>query len=375
MNGRIFLTDILTKHHITLWEQDKIVLFRQTLLNWYDNNKRDLPWRRTNDPYAIWVSEIMLQQTQVVTVIPYFTRFMSLFPTIEHLANAPEDVLLKTWEGLGYYSRVRNMQTAAKQIMTQFNGKMPNNYKDILSLKGIGTYTAGAIASIAFGLPIPAVDGNVMRIMARLFEINLDIGEAKNKKVFEYLVSQLIDPKRPGDFNQALMDLGSDICSAKNPKPELSPLKSFNQAYQNGTMHIYPIKAKKSKPVDVFYHAYVIENNKGDILLQQRQNNGLLANMWLFPLVEVANFNETTNTVDTANINKTKDLPVMTISEDESGVDDVYIGEITHIFSHLKWHIKVYKRKQHNFEGVWVNKADLKRYPLPTPQQKMMRLL
>ena len=160
----------------------------------------------------------MLQQTQVQTVIPYYERFLDWFPTVKDLAEAPEEKLLKAWEGLGYYSRVRNMQNAAQQIMTDFAGQFPDTYDNIAKLKGIGPYTAGAISSIAFDLPEPAVDGNVMRVMARLFEVNYDIGDPKNRKIFQAIMEILIDPDRPGDFNQALMDLGSDIESAKNPE-------------------------------------------------------------------------------------------------------------------------------------------------------------
>lgn len=352
------MTNILTEHGITLWNSKKIEKFRRTLLDWYDLNKRDLPWRRTNNPYAIWVSEIMLQQTQVVTVIPYYKRFMSTFPTIQALASAPSDVLLKTWEGLGYYSRVRNMQTAAQQIVALYNGNMPQTIEEIRSLKGIGPYTAGAIASIAFGLPEPAIDGNVMRVMARLFEINLDICNPKNRKVFDYLVRQLIDPKRPGDFNQALMDLGSDICSAKNPKPELSPIKEFNAAYQHGTMAIYPIKEKKKKPTDVFYTAYVIQNAEGAYFMQQRQNTGLLANMWQFPMIE----HKPQQLLD-------RSTPYHTLHHQES------IGSITHIFSHLKWHIHLIPIHESTFEGQWIHPKDFHKYPMGTPQLKLFDLL
>lgn len=352
------MTSLLKEHGIQLWNATKIEAFRQTLLAWYDKNKRDLPWRRTNDPYAIWVSEIMLQQTQVVTVIPYFERFMSLFPTIQTLANAPEDILLKSWEGLGYYSRVRNMQKAAQQIVEQFNGLMPNNIKDIQSLKGIGPYTAGAIASIAFNLPEPAVDGNVMRVMARLFEIHLDIGEAKNRKVFEELVRHLIDPNRPGDFNQALMDLGSDICSAKNPKPEISPIRDFNAAYQNGTMEIYPIKKNKVKSKDIFYTAYVIQNDKGGYFMQQRAQSGLLANMWQFPMIERQIQNRLAEETRAYQLERTQP-----------------IGEVTHQFSHLKWHITLVSAQESTFEGQFIHPKDFDKYPMATPQIKLLNLL
>ena len=174
----------LEKYGVTMWEEDKVCSFRQKLLAWYDANKRDLPWRRSKNPYHIWVSEIMLQQTRVDTVIPYYERFLEWFPTVESLAIAPEERLLKAWEGLGYYSRVRNMQTAAQQIMNEFDGEFPSTYEGISSLKGIGPYTAGAISSIAFNLPQPAVDGNVMRVLARLFEVNGNLDRSRKTRRF-----------------------------------------------------------------------------------------------------------------------------------------------------------------------------------------------
>lgn len=266
----------LKDYGIEMWEKEKILSFRRTLLAWYDKEKRDLPWRRTTDPYHIWVSEIMLQQTQVVTVIPYYQRFLEWFPTVADLAQAPEERLLKAWEGLGYYSRVRNMQAAAQQIMTDFAGQFPTTYEDIRRLKGIGPYTAGAIASIAFNLPEPAVDGNVMRVMARLFEVDYDIGDPKNRKIFQEIMEILIAPDRPGDFNQALMDLGTDIESAKNPRPDESPIRFFSAAYLNGTMDKYPIKNPKKKPRPVYLYAYIIRNEKGDFLLEKNTKEGLL---------------------------------------------------------------------------------------------------
>lgn len=259
----------LETYGITMWDAKKIDDFRRTLLNWYDQEKRDLPWRRSNNPYHIWVSEIMLQQTQVQTVIPYYYRFLEWFPTVEALAHAKEDKLLKAWEGLGYYSRVRNMQKAAQQIMSEHNGIFPSSYQAISSLKGIGPYTAGAISSIAFNLPEPAVDGNVMRVMARLFEVNYDIGDPKNRKIFQAIMELLIDPIRPGDFNQALMDLGTDIESAKTPKPDQSPIKFFCAAYLNGTYDKYPIKEPKKKPRPIQIEAFVLHNSKGEFLLEK----------------------------------------------------------------------------------------------------------
>lgn len=349
---------LLATYGIAVWEEEKIEDFRRTLLNWYDKHKRILPWRDIQNPYYTWVSEIMLQQTQVVTVIPYYLRFIKTLPTIKDLAKAPETTLLKLWEGLGYYSRVRNMQTAAQQIMTNFNGQMPDNLKDISTLKGIGSYTAGAILSIAFNQAQPAVDGNVMRVMARLFEINLDIADPKNKKIFELLVSLLIDPNRPGDFNQALMDLGSDICSAKNPKPEISPIKDFNAAYLNNTMAIYPIKTKKQKQKDVFYTAYVIENEKGEFLFQQRENSGLLANLWTFPMLEHQTINHSA------------------IEKTENNTNNIKIGKVTHTFTHLKWHIDIVLSSDlKQFEGKFIAPNHFKDYPMPTVQIKILKYL
>ena len=282
----------LEKYGVSMWEEEKILSFRQKLLGWYDENKRDLPWRRSKNPYHIWVSEIMLQQTRVDTVIPYYERFLEWFPTVETLANAPEERLLKAWEGLGYYSRVRNMQAAAQQIINDFNGDFPSTYEGISSLKGIGPYTAGAISSIAFNLPQPAVDGNVMRVLARLFEVNHDIGNPSNRKIFQAMMEILIDPERPGDFNQALMDLGSDIEAPVNPRPEDSPVKDFSAAYQNGTMDRYPIKAPKKKPVPVYLNALVVQNAKGQFLLEKNESEKLLAGFWHFPLIEVDEFSK-----------------------------------------------------------------------------------
>ena len=202
---------------IEMWHEEKIEAFRQTLLDWYDREGRaDLPWRRDKEPYHVWVSEIMLQQTQVQTVIPYFERFMKNFPTITDLAMAPEQRLLKTWEGLGYYSRVRNMQKAAQQVVNDYDGVWPSDMQALQQLTGIGPYTAAAIASISFDEPVPAIDGNAFRVFARLFKIDADIAQAKTRKIFFEVGQRLIDPERPGDFNQAIMDLGSSYMSAKN---------------------------------------------------------------------------------------------------------------------------------------------------------------
>ena len=375
----------LEKYGVTMWEEDKILSFRQKLLTWYDANKRDLPWRRSKNPYHIWVSEIMLQQTRVDTVIPYYERFLDWFPTVESLANAPEERLLKAWEGLGYYSRVRNMQTAAQQIMSEFEGKFPSTYEGISSLKGIGPYTAGAISSIAFNLPQPAVDGNVMRVLARLFEVNHDIGNPSNRKIFQAMMEILIDPDRPGDFNQALMDLGSDIEAPVNPRPEESPVKEFSAAYQHGTMNRYPIKAPKKKPIPIYLKALVVQNSQGQFLLEKNESEKLLAGFWHFPLIEVDDFSDQNQDLDLFSqvaepILQLGPSPQESFEQDydlEVDWQDLRFEEVKHIFSHRKWHIQIIAgrvaetQEYADREVLWLSPEEFINYPLAKPQQKI----
>ena len=375
----------LEKYSVTMWEEDKILSFRQKLLAWYDENKRDLPWRRSKNPYHIWVSEIMLQQTRVDTVIPYYERFLDWFPTVESLANAPEERLLKAWEGLGYYSRVRNMQTAAQQIINEFEGKFPSTYEGISSLKGIGPYTAGAISSIAFNLPQPAVDGNVMRVLARLFEVNHDIGNPSNRKIFQAMMEVLIDLDRPGDFNQALMDLGSDIEAPVNPRPEESPVKDFSAAYQHGTMNRYPIKAPKKKPIPIYLKALVVQNSQGQFLLEKNESEKLLAGFWHFPLIEVDEFSDQTQDLDLFSqvaepIQELGPSPQESFEQDydlEVDWQDLRFEEVKHIFSHRKWHIQIIAgrvtetQEYADREVLWLSPEEFINYPLAKPQQKI----
>ena len=375
----------LENYGVTMWEEEKILSFRQKLLAWYDENKRDLPWRRSKNPYHIWVSEIMLQQTRVDTVIPYYERFLDWFPTVESLANAPEERLLKAWEGLGYYSRVRNMQTAAQQIMNEFEGKLPSTYEGISSLKGIGPYTAGAISSIAFNLPQPAVDGNVMRVLARLFEVNHDIGNPNNRKIFQAMMEVLIDPDRPGDFNQALMDLGSDIEAPVNPRPEESPVKDFSAAYQHGTMDRYPIKAPKKKPIPIYLKALVVQNSQGQFLLEKNESEKLLAGFWHFPLIEVDDFSDQTQDLDLFSqvaepILELGPSPQESFEQDydlEVDWQNLRFEEVKHIFSHRKWHIQIIAgrvtetQEYTDREVLWLSPEEFSNYPLAKPQQKI----
>ncbi|MCY7153314.1 A/G-specific adenine glycosylase [Streptococcus mitis] len=374
----------LKEYGIVMWPEEKIISFREKLLAWYDENKRDLPWRRSKNPYHIWVSEIMLQQTRVDTVIPYYERFLDWFPTIESLATAPEERLLKAWEGLGYYSRVRNMQAAAQQIMTDFGGQFPNTYEGISSLKGIGPYTAGAISSIAFNLPEPAVDGNVMRVLARLFEVNHDIGIPSNRKIFQAMMEILIAPERPGDFNQALMDLGSDIESPVNPRPEESPVKDFSAAYLNGTMDRYPIKAPKKKPVSIYLKALVVKNTQGQFLLEKNESEKLLAGFWHFPLIEVDNFSQEEQfdlfhqvAEESVNFGPSPEESFQQDYDLEVDWLNLHFDTVKHVFSHRMWHIQIVAGQVSDFHGFsdrevrWLSPEEFKNYPLAKPQQKI----
>lgn len=380
-----------SEHRWEAWDKVKLDSFHKDFITWYEKEKRNLPWRVNLDPYRIWISEIMLQQTRVDTVIDYYYRFMEWFPTIQALAEAPEDKLLKAWEGLGYYSRARNLKIAAQQIMSEFNGKMPETITEIRQLKGIGPYTAGAIGSIAFQLPEPAIDGNVMRVVSRLFQISDDIAKASSRKVFEQAMYQIIDKKRPGDFNQALMDLGSGTCTPTSPKCEKCPIQSYCLSYEKNTMTDFPVKSKKVKPKDVYYLAGIIENKQQEFLLNQRESTGLLANMWLFPIEEVSKkqFESLQENFEKENKQMTLDFSEQSmVAEEEIDIFADYaqvvwqkkiIGEVTHVFSHLKWHILVFYGRQigplelQNNQR-WILPTDFPDLVFPKPQQKMVEL-
>lgn len=373
------------KYGIDIWDEATTEAFQKTLLDWYDEEKRDLPWRRTSDPYKIWVSEIMLQQTQVITVIPYYERFLEKYPTIKDLAESNEDELLKIWEGLGYYSRVKNMRFAANQIMEQFDGEFPSKPKDIQSLKGVGPYTAGAISSIAFNLPEPAVDGNLMRVLARLFEIDLDVKKQSNRKVFEAVTRAIIDQNRPGDFNQALMDLGATISTPKNYNPELSPVKEFDRSYLNETWEKYPVSSKNKKAKPVTYFALIIKNQDGDYLLEKRPNKELLANMWTFPLVSENQLEksdwkrigqETYEVLNNTDIIMIQDI-IKTTYHVKTNLSNQINGVVTHVFSHLKWTIYLLDGVTNSVnleipdQCEWVSEDVIDDYVFPVVQQKM----
>ncbi len=297
----------------------------QALLQWYDAIKRDLPWRKTRDPYCIWLSEIMLQQTRTETVKGYYARFLSQFPTVAALAAAPQEHVLKVWEGLGYYSRARNLQKAAQVITERHGGVFPSVYEDILSLPGIGPYTAGAIGSIAFGLPVPAIDGNVYRVASRFFGVRENIGHPSVQKQIRQLVAQSIPLERPGDYNQALMELGATLCCPGAPDCARCPWHSLCDACREGDAASLPVHEKKRPPrqMDV---AVCLLTYKEQILVCRRRER-MLNGLYVFWLIE-----------DESSIERAQALLC------ESGLPCRFaasMGEARHVFTHRVWNMRI----------------------------------
>ena len=263
--------------------------FTRSVLSWYDAGHRDLPWRHTKDAYRIWISEIMLQQTRAETVVSYYERFLARYPDVYALADAPEEELLKAWEGLGYYSRARNLQKAARILMER-GGALPASYEELLALPGIGEYTAGAVASIAFGLPVPAVDGNVMRVLARLLAIDTDVLRPAAKKAFTAIAREMIPRDQPGTFNQAVMELGETLCLPNTqPKCGECPLRNVCKAHSLGRERDYPVRSpKKARTVEERTVLVLLAMLGGErrVLLHKRSGSGLLAGLWELPNVE-----------------------------------------------------------------------------------------
>ena len=282
--------------------------FSNTLVHWYLQNKRDLPWRNSVNPYPIWLSEIMLQQTRVAQGMPYFLRFTERFPTVFDLANADEQEVLKLWQGLGYYSRARNLHKTAQIVANEFNGKFPDTYIDLLKLKGIGEYTAAAIASFAYNENVPVVDGNVFRVLARYFDIETDIASSKAKKEFSSLAKELLPNGKANIFNQAIMEFGALQCVPKNPNCTVCVLNDSCLALKNNKVAQLPVKLKKTKVQQRFFNFLIFKDEKGNTLLHKRTQKGIWHNLYEFPLLE---------TVDNSN-----DLEIIQLIENSSFVEN-----------------------------------------------------
>ena len=260
--------------------------FSKKILHWYQENKRELPWRQTNDPYKIWLSEVMLQQTRVAQGLPYFLKFEKAFPTVQELANASEEQVLKLWQGLGYYSRARNMHTTAKTVVADYGGIFPNTYPELLKLKGVGDYTASAIASICFNEPEPVVDGNVYRVLSRYFGVDIPINSTEGTKYFKALARKVMDREDIRDYNQGIMEFGAIQCAPKKPYCILCPLKDNCVALNENRIQELPVKIKKGKIRERFFNYLVVLDKNGDTKLEQRMGKGIWQGLYQFPLIE-----------------------------------------------------------------------------------------
>ncbi|WP_308638338.1 A/G-specific adenine glycosylase [Paenibacillus silvisoli] len=364
--------------------------FSIELLNWYLANKRDLPWRKNRDPYRVWVSEIMLQQTRVDTVIPYYERFMEKFPTAAALAEAPEPEVLKLWEGLGYYSRARNLQAGAREVLALYSGIVPDDKDKVAALRGVGPYTTGAIMSIAFNRPEPAVDGNVMRVLSRYFCLEDDIAKPATRVGIEKLAASLIPEGSAGDFNQGLMELGALVCTPKSPGCLTCPVMMHCEGRMAGKEHVLPIKTKAKPPRPETRLAALITGSgehAGKLLVRQRPESGLLAQMWELPHVlaepgaaggagpkrrgrskaaaaerEIAATAESVPADQAAGASQMERHAMQAdyLSRALSAEDGLLVrptgwrGETEHVFSHIVWDVQVFRAEF----GFWQQQSE-----------------
>jgi A/G-specific adenine glycosylase len=325
--------------------------FPKRLIKWYLQNKRDLPWRDISDPYRIWLSEIMLQQTRVAQGLPYYLAFVEAFPTVFGLAAADEEKVLKLWQGLGYYSRARNLHATAKKVAND-GGIFPSSYQELLKLKGIGEYTAAAIASFSYNEAVPVVDGNVFRVLSRVFDIETDIASSRAKKEFTALANELIPKNEPALFNQAIMEFGALQCVPRNPDCAICPVNDACLALKLGKVDQLPVKLKKQKVTDRYFNYLVFSDEHENLLLNKRTQKGIWHNLYEFPLVEtqtVADHESIYGLIHSEN-------RIVSVSE-ATGV----IHKLSHQHLHIKfWEVEV--------EGVLpdpVSSAQIRSFPVP----------
>lgn len=314
--------------------------FSQTLTCWYSDNKRDLPWRRTKKPYFIWLSEIILQQTRVDQGMPYYISFVKAYPTVFDLAKASEEQVLKLWQGLGYYSRARNLHFTAKQIVNECNGNFPSSYNGLIKLKGIGDYTASAIASICYDEPTAVVDGNVYRVLSRYFGIDTPINSTKGIKEFKALAQSLIPEQHIGNYNQAIMEFGAKQCKPSNPNCEICPLQNSCLAFGKKLVNKLPIKLKKVKITKRYFNFIVFLSKEGNTILEQRTTNGIWKNLYQFPLIETS-----------------RSLSMNTLKENED-VKDLFDISAANISLFNKKNIVHKLSHQHLYTKFWIVEID-----------------
>jgi len=355
--SKIKTAKVVHSKELTLLQGQKKIFFplmadfHLLTTDWYRQNHRDLPWRNTTDPYYIWLSEVILQQTRVAQGLSYYEKFVRNYPSLESLASAEEQQVLKDWQGLGYYSRARNLHFAAKQIMNEFEGNFPSSFRDLKKVKGIGNYTAAAIASFAYKEPVAVVDGNVYRVLSRCFDLSTPIDTSAGIKEFQDLAQLLIHPVHPDIHNQAIMELGALICTPKKPECNVCPINSICLARQNKTIENRPVKSKKTKVRQRYFHYYIEESNH--IHLAKRSEKDIWQNLFEFPLFESLS---------------EKDFQ---LKHKELSNKSIYHSEvITHLLSHQKLNVVFYHMKEINeeFDGREVFKIDVERlsdYPVP----------
>lgn len=332
--------------------------FSRILTNWYSIHKREMPWRKTKNPYHIWLSEIILQQTQIKQGLPYYEAFVAKFPTVFDLAEANEQEVLKLWQGLGYYSRARNLHTTAKYVANTLNGVFPNNYKDLLKLKGVGDYTASAIASICFNEPTAVVDGNVYRVLARYFGIDTPINTTKGIKEFKVLATKLIDKKNPADYNQAIMEFGAIQCKPKSPNCNACPLNSSCVALQKNKVDELPVKLKKTKVTTKHFNFLVFISEDKKTLFEKRSTKGIWQNLYQFPLIET----KLPITIDDFKYhNKVKDY----FGELNFEYSLYNTTDIIHKLSHQHLHTKFWIIEVDELPKQGISISKLKIYPTP----------
>ncbi|WP_298531271.1 A/G-specific adenine glycosylase [uncultured Algibacter sp.] len=334
------------------------MIFSKTLIRWYSNNKRILPWRETKNPYYIWLSEIILQQTQVKQGLPYYEAFVSNYPTVFDLANANESDVLKLWQGLGYYSRARNLHASAKYVANDLKGEFPNTYKDLQKLKGVGDYTASAIASICFNEVAAVVDGNVYRVLSRYFGINTPINSSKGVKEFKALAQELIDAKNPADFNQAAMEFGATQCKPKNPDCHICPFQNSCIAFSENRIGELPVKIKSAKAKNKFFNFIVFISEDRKTILEKREGKGIWQNLYQFPLIEtteVVTPATISEAVEKSNYVRNKSFELVLYNK------DAIVHKLSH--QHLYTRFWIVNTKSVDTEGI-----DLRRvrdYPVP----------
>lgn len=351
---------------------EQVGAIRNQLIGWYTGNHRHLPWRETNDPYRIWVSEVMLQQTQVQTVLPYYRRFLSVFPDVKHLANADLQDVLQVWEGLGYYARARNLHRAAKIITREHRGLIPDVWEALRKLPGVGDYIAAAVLSIAFDQPHAVVDGNVKRVLARLLQIDTPVNRSTSGKTFREISSILMDRHQPGIFNQAMMELGAIVCKLQKPKCCICPLQPMCLAYQSQKVDKYP-KRLKPKPIPEFHIAVgvVFKNNR--FLITRRKPEGLLGGLWEFPGGKVRKHELAENAC------------IREIKEEVNLLVEIsaYLTRVRHTYTHFRIIMDVFLcnyisgkvRLDGPVDFRWITLTDIGKYPFPKANRKFIPAL